>query len=103
MSNNKLDILDRIELQEKISETLEFLNDDELCEDAMGFANWTKDSAKKFGETIGIDPHEHGFIDKCIIHMENKSGWDKKKAGGFCASIVDLAKGGNTSWRKGNR
>jgi hypothetical protein len=103
--NNKLDILDKIEIQEKINETLEFLNDDELCENAIKTAGWNKSSVEKFSQSIGLDKdaaEHHGFIDKCIMHMENKSGFDKKKAGGFCSSLVDTYKG-NTNWRKGNR
>jgi hypothetical protein len=97
----ELDILDRIEIEQLIKETKEYLDDDELCEMAIQAAGWGKSSIEKFGKTIGASPTEHGFIDKCVMRMKGKKGWDKEKAGGFCASIVDKAKG-STDWRKGN-
>ena len=95
----ELDLLDRLEIENLIRETKEYLDDDELSEKALQAAGWGKKSVEKFGKTIGADPKEHGFMDACITRMKNKSGWDKEKAGGFCASIVDKAKG-TTSWRK---
>jgi hypothetical protein len=95
----ELDVLDRLEVENLIRETKEFLDDDELSEKALQAAGWDDDSVAKFGKTVGKSPKEHGFMDACISKMKGKSGWDEKKAGGFCASIVDKAKG-TTSWRK---
>ena len=100
--DNDLDILDKLEVENLIRETKEYLDEDELAEMAIKAAGWNKKSTEKFGKTIGADPTQHGFMKKCIARMESKSGWDKEKAGGFCASIVDRAKG-TTEWRKGPR
>lgn len=99
---NDMDVLDKIEVEELIRETKQFLDDDELSEKAIATAGWDKSSVEKFGKTIGISPSKHGFIKGCVAKMEGKSGWDKKKAGGFCASLVDTYKG-STEWRKGPR
>jgi len=98
----ELDILDKLEIENLLRDTLEYLNDDELSEMAIKAAGWTKKSTEKFGKTIGADPKQHGFMNACITRMESKKGWDREKAGGFCASIVDRAKG-TTEWRKGSR
>ena len=55
---------------------------------------WITTEAKKKGKGKKKSPMQHGFIDQCI--KENK---DKKSPGGYCASIVDKAKG-STEWRK---
>jgi hypothetical protein len=102
MSKTKIDILDKIEIETLLRDTLEYLNDDELNEMAIQAAGWGKKSIEKFGKTIGADPKKHGFVNTCIKRMEGKKGWDKEKAGGFCASIVDRAKG-TTKWREGSR
>jgi len=94
-----MDILDKIEIEEKIQETSEYLDDEEMNEKAIQAAGWGKKSVEKFGNTIGKSPSEHGFMDVCIAKMKGKKGWDKEKAGGFCARLVDTAKG-TTSWRK---
>lgn len=94
-----VDVLDKIEIECLVKETEEFMEDDELSEKALEASGWGKKSAEKFGKTIGISPKEHGFIDKCIIRMKNKKGWDKEKAGGFCAKLVDISKD-SQEWRK---
>lgn len=91
---DKLDILERIELQELIDETIEFANDDELSEKAVETAGWDKDSVAKFGKTIGKSPKEHGFFDACVSKMGSKV----KNPQGLCASLVDTYKG-TTKWR----
>ena len=102
LNKNNIDILDKIEIEELIRETKSFMEDDELSERALEAAGWGKKSVEKFGKTIGANPEEHGFINKCIIRMKGKQGWDKEKAGGFCAKMVDIAKG-SQDWRKGSR
>lgn len=99
---DKIDVLDKLEIEMLIKETVEYMDDDELSERAIEAAGWDKESTEKFGKTIGADPTQHGFMEKCILHMEGKKGFNKERAGGFCASIVDRAKG-DTSWRKGPR
>ncbi len=93
-----MDILDKIEIETLIRETKEFLDDDELNEKAIEAAGWGKSSVEKFGETIGHSPNKHGFFDACVSRMKGKSGWDKEKANGFCARLIDTAKG-TTKWR----
>jgi hypothetical protein len=95
----KIDIMEKLEVENLLRETKEFIDDDELNEKALQAAGWDDDSVEKFGKTVGKSPKDHGFMDACIKRMEKKSGWDKEKAGGFCASIVDKAKG-TTDWRK---
>lgn len=97
-----LDILDKLEVENLLRDTKEFLDDDELNEKALQAAGWDDESVSKFGKTVGKSPKEHGFMDACIARMEGKSGWDKQKAGDFCASIVDKAKG-TTKWREGKK
>lgn len=94
----EIDILDRLEIENLIRETKEYLDDDELNEKAIQAAGWGKKSVEKFGKTIGADPKEHGFFDVCVSRMKGKKGWDKDKADGFCARLVDTAKG-TTKWR----
>jgi hypothetical protein len=94
----ELDVLDKLEVENLIRETKEYLDDDELNEKAIQAAGWGKKSVEKFGKTIGADPKEHGFFDKCVMRMKDKSGWDKEKAEGFCARLIDTAKG-TTKWR----
>ena len=94
----KLDILDKIEVENLIRETKEFLDDDELNEKAIEAAGWGKSSVEKFGKTIGKSATEHGFFDVCVKRMKGKSGWDVEKANGFCAKLIDTAKG-TTKWR----
>ncbi len=93
-----VDILDKIEVNQLIRETKEFMDDDELSEKAIEAAGWNKGSVKKFGKTIGADPMKHGFFDACVLRMKGKKGWDKEKAEGFCARLIDTAKG-TTKWR----
>jgi hypothetical protein len=94
-----MDIMERLEVENLLRETKEYLDDDELSEKALQAAGWDDSSVEKFGKTVGKSPKEHGFMDACISKMKGKSGWNDEKAGGFCASIVDKAKG-TTSWRK---
>ena len=94
----KLDIIDRMNLQELIDETSEYLDDEEMSEKAIQAAGWDKSSVKKFGKTIGKSPTEHGFFDACVKRMSPKSGWGEEKAKGFCARLKDTAKG-TTEWR----
>ena len=98
----ELDVLDKLEVENLIRETKEYLDDDELSEKAIQAAGWGKKSVEKFGKTIGANPKEHGFFDKCVMRMKGKTGWDEEKANGFCARLIDTAKG-STSWRKGNK
>jgi hypothetical protein len=93
-----MDILDKIEVETLIRETKEFLEDDELSEKAIEAAGWGKKSVEKFGKTIGKSPTEHGFFDACVKRMAPKSGWGKERAEGFCARLIDTAKG-TTKWR----
>jgi hypothetical protein len=93
-----MDILDKIEVEQLINDTKEFLDDEELSEKALAAAGWTKGSVEKFGKTIGKSPQEHGFFDACVARMSPKKGWDKEKANGFCARLIDTAKG-TTKWR----
>jgi len=93
-----MDILDKLEVENLINETKEFLDDDELNEKAIEAAGWGKASVEKFGKTIGHDPKEEGFFDACVMRMKGKKGWDKEKADGFCARLIDTAKG-STKWR----
>ena len=92
----KLDLLERIELRELIDFTIELANDDELSEGAVQTAGWDKDSVAKFGKTIGKSPKEHGFFDACVSRMGSKV----KNPEGLCASLVDTYKG-TTKWRGG--
>ena len=94
-----LDIVERMEIENLIQETKEYLDDDELSEKAIEAAGWGKATVEKFGQTIGKSPKDHGFMDACIARMSPKKGWDKEKAGGFCARLVDTAKG-TTKWRE---
>ncbi len=94
-----MDILDKLEVENLITETKEYLDDDELNEKAIEAAGWGKSSVDKFGKTIGHDPHKEGFFDACVMKMKGKKGWDKEKAEGFCARLIDTAKG-NTKWRE---
>jgi len=97
-----MDILDKLEVENLIRETKEFLDDDELHEKAIEAAGWGKKSVEKFGKTIGKDPKDHGFFDACVSRMKGKKGWDQEKANGFCARLIDTAKG-TTKWRKGEK
>ena len=102
---DKIDVLDKLEIEMLIKETVEYMDDDELSERAIEAAGWDKESVEKFSQTIGTGKdgaEKHGFMEKCILHMKGKKGFNKERAGGFCASIVDKAKG-DTSWRKGPR
>jgi hypothetical protein len=91
-------VLEKLEVEEKLQETLEYLYDDELSEKAIEAAGWGKDSVEKFGKTIGKSPSEEGFFDACVSRMSPKKGWGKEKAKGFCARLIDTAKG-TTEWR----
>ena len=93
-----MDIMDKLEVENLIRETKEFIDDDELNEKAIEAAGWGKKSVEKFGKTIGKSPKEHGFFDVCVKRMSPKTGWGKEKAEGFCARIIDTAKG-TTKWR----
>lgn len=64
---------------------------EEINEAPIKAKGWTQESIKKFAETIGKEPTEHGFFDACVSRMEGKEGFDKEKAQGFCASIKDAA------------
>lgn len=94
----EIDIIDKIEVETLIKETKEFIDDDELNEKAIEAAGWGKKSVEKFGKTIGHSPYDHGFFDKCVMRMKGKKGWGKEKAEGFCARLIDTAKG-TTKWR----
>ena len=93
-----VDIMDKLEVETLIRETKEFLDDEELSEKAIEAAGWGKASVEKFGKTIGHSPQKHGFFDACVSRMKGKTGWDKEKAEGFCARLIDTAKG-TTKWR----
>ena len=94
-----MDIIDKLEVENLIRETKEFLDDDELNENAIEAAGWGKKSVEKFGQTIGKSATEHGFFDACVSRMKGKTGWDEEKAKGFCARLIDTAKG-TTKWRE---
>jgi len=96
-----MDILDKLEVEDLINDTKEYLDDDEMSEMAIQAAGWDKSSVEKFGKTIGHSPHEHGFFAKCAVRMKGKKGWDEEKANGFCARLIDTAKG-TTKWRGKN-
>lgn len=98
----EVDVLDKLEIQSLIKETKEYLEDEEMSEMAIQAAGWTVKSVEKFGKTIGKSPYEHGFFDKCYNRMVGKPGWDDDKAKGFCARLIDTAKG-TTYWRKGRK
>lgn len=59
---------------------------------------WTKDSVKKFANSLSADmkggPKSKGFFDKCVNKMQGKL----KDPEGFCASIKDEVYG-STMWR----
>jgi len=93
-----VDILDKMEIENLIQETKEYLDDDELSEMAIQAAGWGKKSVEKFGKTIGKSPSEEGFFDACVSRMSPKKGWGKEKASGFCARLIDTHKG-TTKWR----
>lgn len=94
-----MDILDKMEVEELIQDTREFMDDEELSEGAIKAAGWGKKSVEKFGKTIGADPGEHGFFDSCVSRMKGKKGFDGDKADRFCASLIDTYKG-TTKWRE---
>ena len=89
-----MDLLDRMEIEELILETKEFMEDDELKESAVRTAGWTKSSVEKFGKTIGHPADKKGFFDACVAKMKGRVG----DAQGFCASLKDTYYG-NTEWR----
>jgi len=93
-----VDILDKLEVDELIRETKELMDDEEMSEKAIEAAGWGKASVEKFGRTIGKSPQKHGFFDACVSRMSPKKGWGKEKAEGFCARLIDTAKG-TTKWR----
>ena len=97
-TEGKVDIVERMEINDLLNETLEYINDDELSEKAIEAAGWGKKSVEKFGKTIGKSPSEEGFFDACVIRMSPKKGWDKEKASGFFARLFDTAKV-STKWR----
>jgi len=94
----EIDIIDKLEIEELIRETKEYLDDDELSEKAIEAAGWGKSSVEKFGKTIGHDPNKEGFFDACKNRMKGKKDWGVDKAEGFCARLIDTYKG-NTKWR----
>jgi len=59
---------------------------------------WKKKSVKKFaktlGKSVGEEPTEKGYFDKCVEKMKDKV--DNPE--GFCASLKDYAHG-STHWR----
>jgi hypothetical protein len=89
-----MDILDKMEVQELLSETIEFMGDPQLKEAAVKTAGWTKKSVEKFGKSIGKDPGEKGFFDACVMKMSGKVDDPK----GLCASLKDTYYG-DTNWR----
>ena len=89
-----MDILDRIEVEELIQDTKEFMEDPELSEKAVKTAGWTKSSVEKFGSTIGHTPSKKGFFDACVTKMKGRVN----DPDGFCASLKDKYYG-NTDWR----
>lgn len=68
---------------------------DYLKEAPIATKGWTKESVKKFGNTIGKSPDEHGFFDACVNRMRDEMG---EKAEGFCAAVKDAHYGGS-GWR----
>ena len=81
----------------------EYINEQELMDKYLNEApiaagGWTQKSVSKFGKTIGKGPKEKGFFDACVLRMQNKEGFDKEKASGFCASLKDSA-WGSPQWR----
>lgn len=106
---DKIDILDRIEVEGLIRETCELMEDDELKENAANIT-WGKTSIEKFGHTIGKSPEKEGFFDACVMKMKGKKNFDEEGSQKFCASLLDKYKGntswrgqGSKSWRKGSR
>lgn len=95
---DNIDILDKLEIEDLINETKEFMDDDELNEKAIVAAGWGKSSVEKFGKTIGKSPSKEGFFDACVLRMKGKKDFDEDKAKKFCASLIDTYKG-NTKWR----
>ena len=93
MSDN-IDILDKIEVEQLIQDTKEFMEDPELAEAAVKTAGWTKASVQKFGKTIGKDPGKPGFFDACTTKMKGRVDDPE----GFCASLKDKYYG-DTKWR----
>ena len=89
-----MDILDKIEIEQLIQDTKEFMEDTELKEEAVKTAGWTKSSVEKFGKTIGNSPSKKGFFDACVSKMKKRVNDPE----GFCASLKDKYFG-NTDWR----
>ena len=88
------DILDRLEVEELIQDTKEFMTDPDLKEEAVKTAGWTKSSVEKFGNTIGHSPSKKGFFDACVAKMGKRVNDPE----GFCASLKDKYYG-TTKWR----
>jgi hypothetical protein len=88
------DILDKLEVEELIQDTKEFMQDPELKEAAVKTAGWTKSSVEKFGNTIGHAPSKKGFFDACVLKMKRRVDDPE----GFCASLKDKYYG-TTNWR----
>lgn len=89
-----MDILDKFEVEELLTETREFMSDPELKEGAVKTAGWTRSSVQKFGASIGKAPGEKGFFDACTLKMKGKMD----DPDGFCASLKDTYYG-DTNWR----
>ena len=88
------DILDKIEVEQLIQDTKEFMADPELREAAVKTAGWTKSSVEKFGKTVGTAPDKPGFFDACVTKMKRRVDDPE----GFCASLKDKYYG-NPDWR----
>jgi len=58
---------------------------------------WTKESAKKFVKSIGIDVNEKGTFDKIRAEFKKK-GVPEDQLDGLTASIIDKVKG-RKDWR----
>lgn len=67
-----------------------------------GLESWSKDSIKKFSETLGKNPDEKGFFNVCVKEMSSKEGFTEENSKGFCARIIDKWKG-TTKWRTGSK
>lgn len=55
---------------------------------------WDQNSVKRFAKTIGGDPKEKKWFEKCVKSMEGKISSPE----GFCASVRDEAVN-STFWR----
>lgn len=75
---------------------------DKYIGEAQGLNSWTKESIKKFSNSIGKNPDEEGFFNACVMEMKGKDEFDEEKAKGFCARIKDKWKS-HPMWRGKNK